>query len=161
MPRHNTDRELFRHATGLVERAELMTPQFSEPVIIGFRREGAACVYIGGDLAYLFNSAGELRLAHADGRIYRAELGRLVALKREPGATEVAMFRSELSAEEQAAFVRQARQSLSTLAADLRGGSYQCRGEVASEPGFPGKFGDWLTNVTAGPLKVAAAPNAR
>ena len=162
MARHETDREdLLREATALVERAELKLPRWNDPVVIGFRREGSASVYIGAEPAYHFNSAGELRRAYAGGLLYKAERGCLVALRRQHEAEIVALVRHELSADEQDAFLAAARERLESLAANLRSGEFQCTGEISLQPGFISRFADWLANVTASPLKVAATPHAR
>ena len=162
MARQEPDREdLLREATALVERAELKLPQQKEPVIIGFRREGSASVYFGAEPAYHFNSAGELRRAYAGGLLYKAERGRLVALRRQREAEIVALVRHELSVDEQDAFLAAASERLQALAASLRTGEFKCTGEISLQPGFISRFADWLANVTASQLKVAAAPHAR
>ena len=162
MARRETDREdLLREATALVERAEFKLPQWNEPVVVGFRREGVASVYFGAEPAYHFNSAGELRRAYAGGLLYKAERGRLVALRRQREAEIVALVRHELSAAEQDTFLATARERLQALVACLRAGEFECTGEISLQPGLLSRFADWLANVAAEPLKVAAAPHAR
>src|SRR5262245_12366974 len=105
MARQESDREdLLREATALVERAELKVAGESEPMTVGFRRDGSLSVFFGGDAVYQFNTAGELRRAFAGGLLYKAERGRLVELRRERSADEVALVRRELPDEESARF---------------------------------------------------------
>src|SRR5437588_282047 len=88
MARETTDREdLLREATALVERAELAVADWPEPVVIGFRRDGAASIYFGGDPVYQFNARGELRRAFVADRLFKAEHGILAALDRQRSAT--------------------------------------------------------------------------
>src|SRR5687768_8047260 len=101
MSRTESDREdLLREATALVERAELQVAGLGEPIVVGFRRDGAASFFFGADPVYQFNAAGELRRAYVGGLLYKAEQGELVALRRERTPAETALVRHDLSAAE-------------------------------------------------------------
>ena len=77
-PARNPNREdLLREATALVERIELVPHrdrQFdaSEPIVVGFRADGALSIFFGDDPVYQFNAAGELRRAYCDGLLFKA-----------------------------------------------------------------------------------------
>ena len=106
MAQEEHDREdLLAEATALVERVELRLAIFSAPLVIGFRREGAASFYFGAEPAYHFNSAGLLRRAFASGLLYKAERGRLVSLDRRRAAGEVQLVRHPLTDEETQTFL--------------------------------------------------------
>src|SRR5437867_2823926 len=106
MSRRESDREdLLRQATALVERAELSILGYSEPIIIGVRRDGSASFYFGADPVYQFNTAGELRRAYIDGVLYKAERGRLVSLTRQRVEDAVVLLRAELYAHESGALL--------------------------------------------------------
>ena len=46
MAQRETNREdLLREATALVERAEIRIPGESEPIVVGFRRDGSASFF--------------------------------------------------------------------------------------------------------------------
>src|SRR5262245_38526664 len=106
MSRRESDREdLLREATALVERAELNVPGYNDPIVAGFRKDGSASFYFGADLVCQFNAAGELRRAYVASLLYKAERGRLVALRRQRSDTEVALVRCTLDDAESAALV--------------------------------------------------------
>ncbi len=72
MARHEEEREdLMRDAKALVDRIELVVPGFEEPVVVGFRTNGAASFYFGQDAVYHFNSQLELRRALSTTRFTR------------------------------------------------------------------------------------------
>ena len=143
MPRQESDREnLLREATALVDRAELRIPGEPEPVTVGFRRDGSLSIYFGADPVYQFNAAGQLRRAFVAGLLYKAEQGRLVSLRRERTAAEVALQRTELDSKLTAEFLQTMRKRLSQLQAALDGGDFQLLGEVSAS-------GDTLSRVRA------------
>src|SRR5687767_14012240 len=116
MAREESNREdLFREATALVERIELV-PKLAkstastitagdEPIVAGFRTDGALSSFFCADPVYQFNAAGELRRAYCDGLLFKAVNGRLVSLRRERNEQEVQLARHELSDIEQEEFV--------------------------------------------------------
>ena len=98
--RNEQDREdLLAEATGLTPRVEFADPQ-GRTVLVGFRGSGASSVYFDAAPVYHFNSSGELRRAFIDGRIYKAEAGRLIALEKLRQAGQVVLQRHELSEKE-------------------------------------------------------------
>ena len=161
MARHESEREdLLREATALVERVELTILEFEEPVIIGFRREGAASVFFGADPVYQFNRAGELRRAYVGGLLYKAEHGRLVGLRRERSDTEVVLIRRELDDTESKVLLSVLEAHLSLLKAAFSQSSFSVVGQVPSEGDIIGRVRLWLDSL---PLHVAIAaiPNVR
>src|SRR5439155_6767228 len=122
MSRHELDREdLLREATALVERAELNVAGFDAPIVVGFRRDGSASFYFGGERVYQFNTARELRRAYIGSLLYTAERGRLVSLTRERGEAAVSLFRVELDDSEVADIVARLRHQLLSLHGALSG----------------------------------------
>jgi len=161
MARHESDREdLLREATALVERAELQIPGESEPVTVGFRKDGSLSLFFGGDPVYQFNTAGELRRAFAGGLLYKAERGRLVALRRERSENEVALVRRELSDDETEAFLTAMRERLLRLGKALQSGQSQLLGQFPADAEVPVRVGNWL-NALPVVLAIASRPNAR
>lgn len=158
MARHESDREdILREATALVERAELMAPGEAEPVVVGFRSQGAASVFFGGDPVYQFNAAGELRRAYAAGLLYKAEQGRLVALQRERTASEVQLVRQELTAEESARFAAGALARLQRLAAAIAAGEVRVSRQWPAEGDVLRRVSLWLVQL---PPRLAVAGSA-
>src|SRR6188472_3162282 len=115
MARDESNREdLLREATALVERIELL-PQSAgaaqslnlaegEPVVVGFRADGALSAFFGADPVYQFNAEGELRRAYVSGLLFKAAQGRLISLNRVRTASEVQLVLHALSSGEESQF---------------------------------------------------------
>lgn len=102
MARQERDREdLMAEATALTRRAEWIPPG-EEPVVTGFRNNGAFSIYFGPDPCFHFTPKGELRRAFANGYLFRSEgttLSRLLR-QREELPAKVELLRSDLGSEE-------------------------------------------------------------
>ena len=161
MPRHESEREdILREATALVERAELTIPGFNEPIVVGFRRDGAASFFFGADPVYQFNTASELRRAYVNGLLYKAEHGKLVALRRERTPTETGLVRQELTAAETDSFLEAVHQLLTQVQTALRTNNQQLLHEVPPAADVPRRIAAWLQNLPA-PIHLASRPNVK
>jgi hypothetical protein len=159
MARAESDREdLLREATALVERAELRIPAEQEPVTVGFRRDGALGIYFGADPVYQFNAAGQLRRAYVGGLLYKAESGRLVALRRERTAAEVILRRHDLDIAETARFLQSMGERLSRLLSALEGKEYDLLGEVSAAGTTLARVQHFLASIPP-PAPLAEHPN--
>jgi hypothetical protein len=159
MSRSESDREdLLREATALVERAELTIPGCDEPVVVGFRRDGAASFFFGADPVYQFNTAGELRRAYVAGLLYKAEQGKLVALRRQRTATETALVRHELTPAETASFLDIAQRFLINLQTSLNAGHHKLLREVPPAADVPRRIAGWLRDLPS-PIHLAPRPH--
>ncbi len=131
MARLEHDREdLLAEATALVERIELQVASEAEPVVVGFRSNGAASVYFGADPAYHFNADRQLRRAFAVGLLYKAEQGRLVSLERERSEQATSLLRRELNEDAQADFLLTMRKRIEGLGVLLAAGQFTVVGQV-------------------------------
>ena len=164
MGRQESDREdMLREATALVARVALRhvaltAAGFEEPVVVGFRRDGALSVFFGPDEAYQFNAAQELRRAYLDGLLYKAEQGRLVSLRRERQEREVALVRGELTAQEVASFCEQMEARLALLCQALETGC-EIVGQVPPTGDVAARVQAWLARRPR-PTVIAATPRA-
>jgi hypothetical protein len=159
MSRSESDREdLLREATALVERAELQVPGYDEPIVVGFRRDGSASFFFGADPVYQFNTAGELRRAFVAGLLYKAEHGRLVALRRERSARETALVRHELTPAETAALLAALSRHLTQLRSALRDHAHQVLREVPPAAALPPRILAWLQQLPD-PPPIASTPH--
>ncbi len=159
MARHESEREdLLREATALVERAELAVPGFAEPIVAGFRRDGAASFFFGADPVYQFNARGELRRAFSGGLLFKADRGELAELRRERTAREVALVRRQLDAVEISDFLLQAQERLSLLGNAITAKHFQIIGQVPADADVVGRIDAWFT-ILLMPLRIAHAPN--
>jgi hypothetical protein len=159
MARQEQDREdLLRDATALVERVELRVAGYEVPVVVGFRRDGCASIYIGQDPAYHFNTAGELRRAFVDGRLYKAERGRLASLVRQRTDSEVQLLRSDLTDIEAANFCKAMRAHCAKLGQPIAIGEFTLVGQVPDDIDVAARASKWLADM---PEEVAIAPSPR
>ena len=161
MAREESDREdLLREATALAERIELAPAHAdAEHVVIGFRASGAASLYFGGDAAYHFNSAGELRRAYQDGLLYKSERGKLVALRRIRQEHEVQLVRQPLSDLDQNRFLAALQKRLDDLADDLGRQTLTVVGQVPADADVLGRTVAWLARRAQ--VTVAKSPHGR
>ena len=97
MARKEHDREdILREATALIERIEFELPGYAEPIVVGFRSDGSASVFVGPDPVFQFNTKHELRRAFVAGKMIKAERGQLISLEKHRTATQVKMLRTKL-----------------------------------------------------------------
>ncbi len=145
MARDEEEREdLLREATALVQRVELQIHGLAEAVVAGFRRDGAASFFFGQDVVYQFNSACELRRGYFEGKLLKAERGRLIELTRQRTAESVNLVRRELSPLETAQFLGEAGKRLQMLHHILSGGKYRIVGQVPQDGAVLDRVRNWL-----------------
>ena len=134
MAREEHDREdLLREATGLSERIELELVDYPQPVVVGFRDSGSTSIYFGADPVFQFNSQDQLRRAHVEGLLYKAERKSLVALRRVRTTQATSLVRSELDADETALFMSAMTRQLSQLLENLLAEKYRVVGQVPED----------------------------
>lgn len=159
MARREQDREdLLREASALVRRAEWQIE--GQPVVVGFRRDGSASVFLDVDPVYQFDSAGRFRRGFLDGDLLKAERGAIVRLRRERDDHQVALHRSEMHATQQQAFLREMRQRLRDLEAALAGGTAHLVGQHPPGADLTREVRQWLAGLPDD-IPVAHVPNVR
>jgi hypothetical protein len=167
MARNESDREdLLREATALVERIELIANaigsandpigRMGEPVVAGFRANGAMSVFFGADPVYQFNAAGELRRAYCRGLLFKASRGRLISLSRERRANEVQLVSRELTDVEQGDLLRNMEDRLHGLRDRLNSSQYTVVGQVPADAAVLGRVRTWLADHNSFP--IASSP---
>ncbi|HET6882738.1 MAG TPA: hypothetical protein VFI31_21400 [Pirellulales bacterium] len=144
-------------ATALAERAELRVPAEQEPVVVGFRRNGAASVFFGAEPAYHFNTAGELRRAYVAGLLYKAERARLVSLRRQRVPGEVQLLRHDLTDEETSAFLAEFVSRLDSLRTAFSSGACRVLRQAPENADVLARIRRWLDSLSP-PVAVAATP---
>ena len=151
---------LVREATALVERAELSVPDRSEPIVLGFRRDGCASLYFTADEAYHFNTLQQLRRAFVAGRLFKAEAGQLVALERRRSGGEVQLVRHELSASETDGFLAALTTAATRLREQLSRRDFHLIGQVPDEANVAQRMLRWLEALPSPPT-IAQRPNVQ
>jgi hypothetical protein len=161
MARQEQDREdLLAEATALVERARFAAPPYEAPVVAGFRRDGGLSIFLGANLVYQFNSAGQLRRALSGGLLYKADRGGLSSLRRVRTEQRTDLVCHDLSPAEVASFLDRLREHLAALRRALAAGECDLDGQVPGDRDVLGRLRHWL-GQHAGPIKIACAPNLR
>ena len=150
--------DLLKEATALVERAEFASP--GGPIVVGFRRDGSASIYFDDDPVYHFTSTGQLRRAYHQGRLYKAERGRLVSLdrRRVPGAVQ--LLRHELSDDETSEFLGELTERLRGLRSALGESSLRLVGQAPQSSDVSCRIGQWLDRLML-PPPIADSPRAK
>ncbi len=161
MARDESDREdLLREATALVERAEILLSNEPEPVIAGFRRDGSFSLFFGSERVVQFNSKGELRRGYFEGRLLKANQGRLSWLTRERTAGAVVLHSRELTPLESETVLQQAADMTQRLSSHLQQGTFTLVGQVPADGNIVPRIIAWQASLPQ-PIQIAAAPNVR
>lgn len=163
MARQSHDREdLLTEATALVRRAEVTWPSVPGrgAIVCGFRANGCASVYFSADWALHFDTRNRLRRAYLDDLLIVADAGRLSSLRRQRTANEVQLARHELTPDETAALLAEARERLQELRAGLASGEAVCVRQVWPEGEPRADMLGWI-DALSDPLEIADAPHAR
>ena len=148
MAREEQDREdLLGEATALVERIELDVDGEDASVVVGFRENGAVSCFFGAEPVYQFTSDGFLRRAYADGRLIKAEQGRLVALARQRSGGLVALVRDTWDDATGMAFVADAARDLAHLRDALERGRFRVIGQVPADADVVARIRRWLATL--------------
>ena len=151
--------DLLRQATGLVDRAELAVLSFDEPIVVGFRGAQAASVFFGEEPAYHWNRDGRLRRAYVDGKLVKAEAGKLVSMQKQRDDGQVQMIRHEFTIQEQSHFLAALDAKLVQLQNDLRDDQFKLVGQAsAGEQNVVQMIRTWLSQLPR-PLIVADVPH--
>jgi hypothetical protein len=158
MARREEHREdLLAEATALVERAEFQIAAESAPVVIGFRRNGAAGIYFGQDAAYQFNPANQLRRAFVDDRLFKADRGRLASLVRLRTEDEVQLVRHDLDPAEMYAIMAQMGVRIARLREELLSGQAKALRQVPDSGNITARIANWLRQLPY-PIEIARSP---
>ena len=161
MAREESSREeLLREATALVERVELIpNVAISDGhIVAGFRRNGALSVFFGEDPVYQFNAAGELRRAYTNGKLLKADRGRLAALQRVRTQNQVQLVRHDLNETDMTDFQTQMANHLQGFAELINTNAFEVAGQVPPDADVVRRLKRWF--VTHSDVQIARQPNA-
>ena len=166
MARESFDREdLLREATALVERIELsLTPlveaaEGDDTIFVGFRRDGCGSVYFGQDLAYHFNTSGQLRRMFDHGTLVKAVAGRLASMTRHRHDGQVQLVRHDLTDDEIDAAIARWERHRAALHSALAAGQVRIVGQAPEVVDLLPRVIEWLAAVER--PAIADAPGAR
>ncbi len=161
MARQEQDREdLLAEAKALVERVSLRIDGTDEETVVGFRRDGSASLFFGAMRVYQFTSQGQLRRAFVDDLLYKAEGGRLVALRRQRTDKAVELVRHDLEDDAAEGFMEEMRQHLEKLRRALTAGRFSLVGQVPETSNVVDRVREWLERF-GGEISIARSPRVR
>jgi len=156
MARHEADREdLMREATALRNRAEFCLASSTDPIIAGFRNEGALSIYFAGDPAYHFDADGQLRRAFAGGFLYRTQGTTLARLQRKRDDQRSILERHDLSPDELQTFLAEVSRNLQTVVTDLAAGNCTLRQQIPSDAGVLLRLEPVLSGILRTGIRLA------
>ncbi|MEE2685045.1 MAG: hypothetical protein VYB09_01950 [Planctomycetota bacterium] len=160
MARLEEDREdILQEATALVERVELDVDRMDGPLVVGFRKASGPAFFFAADPVYQFNSQGQLRRGYRQGRLLKAEAGKLIELTRERTSSSVNLKRHPLNDQQCNAYLAQLEDHLEELRHALEAGSFRVTGQVPADADVVGRVMQWLAGRTGRP-GIADLPNA-
>lgn len=161
MARNEQDREdLMREATGLSPRAEITASWLTEPLVFGFRKSGGLSLYFGADPVYQFNSDGQLRRAYVDGKLLKADQGKLVSITRDRNTQHVTLWSSELSTIETLQFLEKVQARCEPLMHSLAAGEITLLTESPTESNALNRLQAFLAKLTLPPPVASRAHSA-
>ncbi|MEC7501226.1 MAG: hypothetical protein VX970_05820 [Planctomycetota bacterium] len=123
--------DLLADATALVQRAKLELPPENDPVVFGFRNNGALSLFFDPEVAYHFNEQHQLRRVFLHGERYKAEQGRLVCVTRIPGLRNVRLESTPIKPPQLKHILSVLDEQLRDLEALLKDGNYRIIGQVS------------------------------
>lgn len=165
MAREELDKEdLLREATALVERVELLDTSHADTrhtITVGFRRDGSASFFFDADPVYQFNARRELRRGFRNGKLLKAEQGRLIELTRTRTPTETILQRRDLGDDETGGVLDDVRLRLTALVAHWLRNGYSLIGQEPAGTDVMKRVIEETETILRDEIKIAAVPNAR
>jgi hypothetical protein len=162
MARNQSDREdLLGEATGLVERIELEIADRDEPIVAGYRANGALSVFFGAGLVYQFNTLDELRRSFADACPITTKAGKLVVMRRVEEANRTVLRSRVFSDVEHCEFLSQAGVELANLEQHLSDQTFRIVGQVPADADIVARLRSDLIRMIAQPIRIADRPNVQ
>lgn len=160
MARHESDREdLLAEATALVRRAAFFLPGRPKAIVAGFKRDGGLSVYIGSDPVFHFDSAGRLKRAFIDGKLYRTQGDTLAELTRERTANATILRRDDLEPHDVRHLLNFMRAKLITPMQAIESGSIAGRKTVPDgDAMLPSDVAAFIRTVLDKPVGELLAP---
>lgn len=158
MPRSRieADREdMLAEAVNLPERIEVELSGIDSPVTIGRNRLGFWSFYFGPEPVYRFDAEMQLRRAVHSGKLYRTQGTTLAELTRVRLEHETQLQRRDLSGPEAEELLSKFRADLVTVQSGLP--TVRIVREVGISPEFLSDLREFLTRLTANPMRLAAA----
>ena len=161
MARDEDSREdLLREATALVQRVELQVEGFAEPIVAGFRRDGAASFYFGQRcfISIQHRRPTPPRLSRRP--TVQSRSRPIGAIDAPRTADEVDLLRHECKADEEREFLAIDGPKTIRVATSVWSRVLSVLGQIPPDGNVAGRVGDWLS-IQADPIPLACSPHAK
>ncbi|GIW90528.1 MAG: hypothetical protein KatS3mg109_0960 [Pirellulaceae bacterium] len=149
----------MREAVALVERLCLGAAT-GEEIVIGFRRDGSASIYVNQDPAWHFNRFGQLRRAYESGQLIKAERGRLFRMVRRREPHQVVLASTPMTEEEQAQWVAAVTTQIQRLEQRWHDGELVVVEQIPPDQPVADRARQLLASLAKG-FTIAASPSLR
>ncbi len=160
MARHEADREdLMREAVALRQRI-LLSSSKGQEIVIGFRADGSASIYVDQDPVWHFNRRGQLRRAFEAGQLIKAEAGRLHRMFRHREPNQVLLCSWPMSRDEQSAWVASVARTIRSLIEQWERGDLWVVQQIPAEEPVAQKALQLLRSLALG-FSIAESPSVR
>ncbi len=152
------DENFMVDASALVERAKIEVPSFDDPLVFGFRKNGALSILFGPQAVYHFNCHNELRTIFIGGKRYKAQQGCLVRVDRKPIAPSVQLQITKLPLEKVADLLGDMHHRLAALGPLLDAKQYRILGQIPEQADTVSRLRSRIPRLLKN--RIASAPNA-
>ncbi|MEM7313511.1 MAG: hypothetical protein AAF497_10200 [Planctomycetota bacterium] len=150
--------DLIAQATALVRRIEFRTGSDQPLIVVGFRKDDSASIYFGEHPVYQFNSNHELRRAHIEAGMLKAEQRELVRMEKRRTESEVQLIRHVLSADEKSKLLDDIRSRFDEISDSIEQGLCEVTRQVPEGEPILGSVHQWIKSLDE--IVVAEVPNA-
>ena len=150
--------DLLADATALVQRAKLELPPGNDPVVFGFRDNGALSLFLDPEIAYHFNQKYELRRVFLSGERYKAEQGQLICVRRRPGLRNVRLESTLVKPSQLKHILSVLDEQLCRWNALLLEGNYRLIGQVPPDGNVVGRLQNCIPEMMR--HRIANSPHA-
>ena len=141
------------------QRGELTLPECSEPIVIGFREDGACSWYFGEAPVFHFNSRQQLRRVFRGEAMYAAAAGTRVRLEREGSGGRIELQRVPIGNDELSGLLTQWTECITSIREVFQNGQPVWRGTTTDRHEFASKISQWL-NALPETLAIAGSPHS-
>ena len=150
--------DLLADATALVHRAKIELPTGNDPVVFGFRDNGALSLFLDPEIAYHFNQQYELRRVFLSGERYKAEQGQLICVRRRPGLRNVRLESTLVKPSQLKHILSVLDEQLCRWNALLLEGNYRLIGQVPPDGNVVGRLQNCIPEMMR--HRIANSPHA-
>ena len=150
--------DLLADATALVHRAKIELPPGTDPIVLGFRANGALSLFFDPEVAYHFNQHCQIRRVFLHGERYKAEQGQLVCVRRLPGLRNVRLQITAIKPRQLEHILAVLDERLRCWQALLHDGNYRLIGQISTRGDVAQRLSNCIPELIR--HRIANSPHA-